>query len=309
LRKSVTNIQAAFRGYHTRKAILSVFESKKNGLTPYKKTNTFTFTRPPLSSPSPIDNKVHLGKTAAMMARRRQTISSIDACPPVPPSPGMTSVGSFNSQNDFASPPNQRIFFSEQSPHTPRVLNVTTAGEMSSLDADAVIARAKSRKSSIMLQRRLKRNTNMNNLKDDSNSLTKRGEMSLSARKNEALGENFVIAHQLLTAHKCYIDELMEGLKTEMDCIRDFEFLLEPDENGRNTLGPTEDQVLSYFESVVQFLDKGTNNGNKLRLTVDKICRAEATTNHYPSQPNDLYHDSPSSSMGKISSSTPPTEI
>ncbi len=90
--------------------------------------------------------------------------------------------------------------------------------------------------------------------------------------------ENYMVSNQLLAAHKSYIDDLMESLRTEMNTIRDFESLLvnaqnNPDENG--TYGPSEDDVLKYYESVYSYLDKGMANSTKLRHEMERIGRTE----------------------------------
>jgi len=90
--------------------------------------------------------------------------------------------------------------------------------------------------------------------------------------------ENYQVANQLLSAHKTYIDELMESLRTEMNTVREFEAQLvqsksTPREDG--LYGPSEDEVLKYFETVYGFLEKGTENGTKLREAMERVSRAE----------------------------------
>lgn len=89
--------------------------------------------------------------------------------------------------------------------------------------------------------------------------------------------ENYVVANQLLAAHKTYIDDLMEGLRGEMNTVRDFETLLVKSLNAPNddgTYGPSEDDVLKYYEAVYAYLDKGNENAMKLRSEMEKISKS-----------------------------------
>lgn len=86
--------------------------------------------------------------------------------------------------------------------------------------------------------------------------------------------ENYNVSNQLLTAHKLYIDDLMESLRAEMSIVRDFETLLvqsqnNPDEHG--SYGPSEDDVLQYYEAVYAHLDKGVESSSKLRSEMERI--------------------------------------
>lgn len=70
----------------------------------------------------------------------------------------------------------------------------------------------------------------------------------------------------------------MESLRTEMDTVREFERLLlntKTTTNASGLYGPSEDEVLQYFETVYGFLEKGTENGTKLREAMEKISRTE----------------------------------
>lgn len=90
--------------------------------------------------------------------------------------------------------------------------------------------------------------------------------------------ENYQVANQLLSAHKTYIDELMESLRTEMNTVREFEALLVQSMKSTSpdgSFGPSEDEVLKYFETVYGFLEKGTENGTKLREAMETISRTE----------------------------------
>lgn len=90
--------------------------------------------------------------------------------------------------------------------------------------------------------------------------------------------ENFRVASQLLAAHKSYIDELMEGLRAEMNTVREFEELLVQSKSSVSAdglYGPSEDVVLKYFEAVYGFLDKGTENGTKLRKVMENVSKPD----------------------------------
>jgi len=110
-----------------------------------------------------------------------------------------------------------------------------------------------------------------------------------------ASSENVIIANQLLAAHKTYIDELMENLRKEMNCVREFESKLakassstssmKVEDTGENssqlsstvasTTVVTEDAVMDYFEKVYGFLEKANENGKNLRKAIEKVSRAE----------------------------------
>jgi hypothetical protein len=91
---------------------------------------------------------------------------------------------------------------------------------------------------------------------------------------NAKPSENYQVATQLLSSHKTYIDELMESLRNEMSTVREFEVLLMQTKSSatpEGTYGPNEDEVLKYFEAVYGFLEKGTENGTKLREAMERI--------------------------------------
>lgn len=109
-----------------------------------------------------------------------------------------------------------------------------------------------------------------------------------------ASNENVIIANQLLAAHKTYIDELMENLRKEMNCVREFESKLakasstssmKVEDTGENSSQlsstvasatvVTEDAVMDYFEKVYGYLEKANENGKNLRKAIEKVSRAE----------------------------------
>lgn len=142
------------------------------------------------------------------------------------------------------------------------------------------------RRSSMLLQERLKgaeQARDVGNGRSGTN-----GESSESKVREAASSENLQVAMQLLQAHKTYIDELMENLRLEMNVVRDFETVVtkakrqKEDNIGGDAAGesgngihPSEDEVLGYFEMVYGFLDKGAENGLKLRKAMDQVSRAE----------------------------------
>jgi hypothetical protein len=82
--------------------------------------------------------------------------------------------------------------------------------------------------------------------------------------------EHVDIARELLSAHRSHIDGLMATLRMEMDVVRDFETILQ---DGEESDGPTEDDVLDYFESMQMCLDERTEMGNTLRKQLDQISQ------------------------------------
>lgn len=99
-----------------------------------------------------------------------------------------------------------------------------------------------------------------------------------SSSLNKKPSENYLISNQLLAAHKNYIDQLMESLRTEMNTIRDFESTLVHSQNNPDSAGmygPTEDEVLKYYENVYAYLDKGAENSMKLRNEMERISKTD----------------------------------
>jgi len=149
-----------------------------------------------------------------------------------------------------------------------------------------------SRRSSMLLQERLK---GAEQARDVGNGTScTNGDSSIgNAGDTVPTNENLMVAMQLLQAHKTYIDELMENLRCEMNVVRDFELVVTRAKREReelsstyvgdgasaggisNGIHPSEDEVLGYFETVYGFLDKGTENGVKLRQAMDKVSLAE----------------------------------
>ena len=88
-----------------------------------------------------------------------------------------------------------------------------------------------------------------------------------------------MVARQLLSAHKIYIDELMENLRLEMNVIRDFEAIITKNNtknNNNNGEEPAlnEEEILKYFETVYAYLDRSSENGMKLRKEMDRVSRS-----------------------------------
>lgn len=117
------------------------------------------------------------------------------------------------------------------------------------------------------------------------------GHAASGSTASSGTGENIIIANQLLAAHKSYIDELMENLRKEMNCVREFESKLTKanstnsmkggeDDNGSSNSSAaasiTEDAVMEYFEKVYGYLEKATENSDNLRKAIEKVSRAES---------------------------------
>ncbi|KAL3939267.1 MAG: hypothetical protein SGARI_001432 [Bacillariaceae sp.] len=85
------------------------------------------------------------------------------------------------------------------------------------------------------------------------------------------LPEHTKIAHQLLEAHKVHVDQVMEVLKLEMDCLKDFELLLL--EQGPKR--PTEEEVVEYFESLGVCLEQRSKAAKQLQKQMDRISKGK----------------------------------
>ena len=88
--------------------------------------------------------------------------------------------------------------------------------------------------------------------------------------------EHVGIAGALLSAHRYHIDGLMATLRVEMDVVRDFEASVQTGQIYGAAAGPSEDDVLDYFESVQMCLDERAEMGNALRKALDKISEEGA---------------------------------
>ena len=77
--------------------------------------------------------------------------------------------------------------------------------------------------------------------------------------------EHIVIAIRLLRAHKSHVDQIMETLKLEMDTLRDFDRLLESP--GR----PTEEELITYYESMDLCVQQRDNANRTLRNEMDQL--------------------------------------
>jgi len=152
------------------------------------------------------------------------------------------------------------------------------------------------RQSSLLLFERLKGGENNENTAEDPNAggapstaTSATSSLTLSDGTSITKNENLIVANQLLAAHKIYIDELMENLRAEMNVVRDFEGLVtKAKKEAMAALGggevsspidgkksPTEEEVLNYYETVYGFLNKSSENGNKLSKAMDRISRSE----------------------------------
>jgi CLASP N terminal len=83
--------------------------------------------------------------------------------------------------------------------------------------------------------------------------------------------EHIVIAIRLLRAHKSHVDQIMETLKLEMDTLRDFDRLLELP--GR----PTEEELITYYESIDLCLQQRYNANMTLRKEMNQLSTGGGT--------------------------------
>lgn len=81
--------------------------------------------------------------------------------------------------------------------------------------------------------------------------------------------EHLKVAQKLFETHKQHVDQIMETLKVEMEAMKDFETLM----SESNEKGPTEDQVLEYYESVDLCLEARTKAGLYLQKKLDKLSQ------------------------------------
>ena len=77
--------------------------------------------------------------------------------------------------------------------------------------------------------------------------------------------------------HRSHIDGLMATLRKDMDIINEFEAILQDDQQG-----PTEDDVLSYFESIQASLEERFDMSRNLHAQLDKISRGDDDTDTGP---------------------------
>ena len=84
--------------------------------------------------------------------------------------------------------------------------------------------------------------------------------------------EHIVIAIRLLRAHKSHVDQIMETLKLEMDTLRDFDRLLEL--AGR----PTEEELITYYESIDLCLQQRYNANMTLRNEMNELSTGNSGT-------------------------------
>jgi len=87
-------------------------------------------------------------------------------------------------------------------------------------------------------------------------------EFSSPQQKEEYLS----IARQLLDAHRAHVDKIMETLRVEMDSMRDFEKKVMDEQH------LSEDEVLTYFESIGLCLDQRSSSAEILQDEMDRIA-------------------------------------
>ena len=297
--RAATSIQAAFRGTVTRKSMLppEAFDESGSGKSAGSPptlpgvTNTLTDSTDltPPSSPSPEIDMIHaarekiagggrkslMGNTARMMANRRKTIGAKDSGAVSPLNP---STPSDEVRKSFSSPPLQG-----EMQETPRAAkNAEKLGWKDESPVQAIAfdnaaddpikarpSKTRDRKSSIMLQNRLRKSSvGGAGTKYSGNN----GEANLSP-----CIEHVDIAQELLVVHRSHIDGLMATLRKDMDIINEFEAVLQDDDQG-----PTEDDVLSYFESIQTSLEERFDMSRNLHAELDKISRGDDDTDTGP---------------------------
>ena len=105
-----------------------------------------------------------------------------------------------------------------------------------------------------------------------------------NSAKNNTIHQGRKISLILLESHKEYIDELMENLRTEMDVVRKFEDILDEsavDQEERNALlgssnmGPTDDEVVQYFERIHELVDPSNGNCDRFLENLWKVSRGK----------------------------------
>ena len=298
--RAATSIQAAFRGTVTRKSMLppEAFDESGSGKSAGSPptlpgvTNTMTDSTDltPPSSPSPEIDMIHaarekiagggrkslMGNTARMMANRRKTIGAKDSGAVSPLNP---STPSDEVRKSFSSPPLQG-----EMQETPRAaINAEKLGWKDESPVQAIAfdnaaddpikarpskATCRDRKSSIMLQNRLRQSSvGGAGAKYSGNN----GEANLSP-----CIEHVDIAQELLVVHRSHIDGLMATLRMDMDIINEFEAILQDDQ------GPSEDDVLSYFESIQASLEERFDMSRNVHSQLDKISRGDDDTDTGP---------------------------
>ena len=292
--RAAISIQAAFRGVVTRKSMLppEAFDGNGigdlNGSLPTLPGVTSALTEAsdlsPPSSPSPEIDMIHaaqdkiagsgrkslMGNTARMMANRRKTIGAKDSGAVSPLNP---STPSDEIRKSFSSPGMQetpraaknaeKLGWRDESP----VQTIAFDG-VADDPIEAHKSKDRDRKSSIMLQKRLRQS-----------SVGGAG-AKYSGNKGAGIGgaplspcvEHVDIARELLAVHRAHIDGLMETLRMDMDVINNFEAILQDEQ------GPTEEDVLEYFESIQACLEERFDMGRELHSELDKISRGDDDT-------------------------------
>ena len=291
--RAATSIQAAFRGVVTRKSMLppEAFVGKdvgdSGGSPPTLPGVTSALTDAsdlsPPSSPSPEMDMIHaardkiagsgrkslMGNTARMMANRRKTIGAKDsgAVSPLNPSTPSDEIRkSFSSplqggmqETPRAAKKAEKLGWRDESP-----VQAIAFDSVADEPIDAHKSKGRDRKSSIMLQKRL-RQSSVGGAGKYSGS---NGAGNTGAPLSPCV-EHVDIARELLAVHRSHIDGLMATLRLDMDIINNFETTLQAEH------GPTEEDVLEYFESIQACLEERFDMSRELHSQLDKISRGD----------------------------------
>lgn len=292
--RAATSIQAAFRGVVTRKSMLPPEAFVGNdvgdlaGSPPTLPGVTSALTDAsdlsPPSSPSPEIDMIHsardkiagsgrkslMGNTARMMANRRKTIGAKDSGAVSPLNP---STPSDEIRKSFSSPMQGGMQETPRAAKNAEKLGWRDESPVQAIAFDGVAddsieahkSKARDRKSSIMLQKRLRQSSvGGAGAKYSGNNGAGNGGAPLSP-----CVEHVDIARELLAVHRSHIDGLMATLRMDMDIINNFEAILQDEQ------GPTEEDVLEYFESIQACLEERFDMSRELHSELDKISRGD----------------------------------
>lgn len=183
---------------------------------------------------------------------------------------GTTSARSHNNHPNGSLPPASKKVVSTT---TTTSSSTTASGKATAIGTKSPVRAAAVQRTAVSPALSATRTASTDAATPSSSSLTNSIPSLLERKPNE----NYLVSNQLLAAHKQYIDDLMEDLRSEMNTIRDFETLLvksqnQPHDDG--TYGPSEDDILKYYEAVYAYLDKGSENCIKLRKEMERISKS-----------------------------------
>jgi len=283
--RAATSIQAAFRGVVTRQSMLPpealVQNGSGNSAGSPPALPGVTSVLSDASDPSPSlhsdrdktadgGRKSLMGNTARMMANRRKTIGAKDSGAVSPLNP---STPSGDIRKSFSSPLQGRMQETPRAAKDAEKMGWRDDSPVQAIAFDSIAddpieshqSKATNRKSSIMLQNRLRQSiAGAAGAKYSGINGAGNGTAPLSP-----CVEHVDIARELLAVHRSHIDGLMAMLRMDMDTINNFEAILQDEQ------GPMEDDVLEYFESIQAGLEERFDMSKDLHSQLDKISRGE----------------------------------